>query len=68
MSPRTTARPEVMYSNANPFAFARSETQPRESSSGSAGSPPRTTSAPERRMQKRESAEPCTNSRPRWAP
>ena len=25
MSPRTTARPEVMYSNAKPFALARSD-------------------------------------------
>ena len=29
---------------------------------------PSTTSAPERRMQKRESAEPWTKRRPRWAP
>ena len=68
MSPSTTARPEVMYSNAKPFALARSTTHPRESSIGSAGSPPRTTSAPESRMQKRESAEPWTNRRPRCAP
>src|SRR3954462_13901305 len=53
MSPSTTARPEVMYSNAKPFALARSTTQPLESSIGSSGSPARTTSAPERRRQKR---------------
>ena len=39
MSPSTTARPEVMYSKAKPLALARSTMQPRESSSGSAGSP-----------------------------
>ncbi len=68
MSPSTTARPLVMYSNAKPFALARSTMHPRESSSGASGSPPSTTSAPESRMQKRESAEPWTNSRPRCAP
>ena len=32
MSPRTTARPEVMYSKAKPLALARSTMQPRVSS------------------------------------
>ena len=37
MSPSTTARPDVMYSNAKPLALARSTRQPRESSSGCGG-------------------------------
>ena len=65
-SPSTTARPPVMYSNANPLMFARLAMCDRSSRTGALSSPPMMTSAPERRMPARASASPWMMNSP-WA-